>query len=111
YVRHVHLKDYNVQHTPEGFRLVRTALGDGAVPLRAILDTLGKDRDELLVCMELAALEARHVRLKTDAWWQGYPPRDAAAVARCLEATAINALAPDADYRTPWEKGEDDRLE
>ena len=111
YVRHVHLKDYNVQQTAEGFRLVRTALGDGAVPLRAILDTLGQDHDELTVCMELAALEARHVRLRTDAWWQGYPPRDDAAVARCLAATAINALAPDADYRTPWETGEDDRLE
>lgn len=111
YVRHVHLKDYNVQQTSEGFRLVRSALGDGAVPFRAILDILGRHREELTVCMELAALEARHVRLKTDAWWQGYPARDDAAVARCLEATAINALAPDVEYRTPWEKGEDDRLE
>ena len=34
YVRHVHLKDYRVQFTDEGFRLVRCAIGDGAVPFR-----------------------------------------------------------------------------
>lgn len=111
YVRHIHLKDYNVQQTEEGFRLVRSALGDGAVPFRAIIDMIAEHHDEITVCMELAALQARHVRLKTEAWWQLYPPRDAAAVARCLEATMINALPPDADYRTPWEKGEDDKLE
>lgn len=111
YVRHVHLKDYNVQPTPEGFRLIRSALGDGAVPFRAIIDILGAHLDEVTVCMELAALEARHVRLLTDSWWQLYPPRDEAAVARCIEATKINPLAADADYRTPWEKGEDDKIE
>jgi sugar phosphate isomerase/epimerase len=110
HVRHVHLKDYNVQQTPEGFRLVRSVLGEGAVPFRAILDMIATHRDEVTVCMELAALEARHVRLKTDTWWQLYPPRDEAAVVRCLAATAVNPLAPEADYRTPWEKGEDDRL-
>ena len=110
HVRHIHLKDYNVQQTPEGYRLVRSALGDGAVPYRAILDILAEHLDEVTACMELAALEARHVRLKTEAWWQLYPPRDEAAVARCLAATTINPLPEDADYRTPWEKGEDDRL-
>jgi sugar phosphate isomerase/epimerase len=111
YVRHVHLKDYNVQPTPEGFRLVRSALGDGAVPFADILAILGEHLDEVTACMELAALEARHVRLKTEGWWQLYPPRDEAAVQRCLAATTINPLAADADYRTPWEKGEDEQLE
>jgi 3-oxoisoapionate decarboxylase len=110
HVRHVHLKDYNVQSTPEGFRLVRSALGDGAVPFAAILGILGEHLDQVTACMELAALEARHVRLLTEGWWQLYPPRDATAVARCLEATKINPLAADADYRTPWERGEDDKI-
>ncbi len=111
HVRHIHLKDYNVQPTPEGFRLVRSALGDGAVPFAEILAILREHLAEVTACMELAALEARHVRLNTEAWWQGYPSRDDAAVARCIAATKINPLAADADYRTPWEKGEDDRLE
>ena len=34
-IRHVHLKDYRAQFTPEGFRLVRCAIGDGAVPFSA----------------------------------------------------------------------------
>ena len=33
HVVHVHLKDYRVQFTDEGYRLVRCAIGDGAVPL------------------------------------------------------------------------------
>jgi sugar phosphate isomerase/epimerase len=110
YVRHIHLKDYNIQQTAKGYRLVRSALGDGAVPIAEILEIIAKHHDEVTVCMELAALEARHVRLKTDGWWQGYPSRDEAALARCLEATTVNPLAPEADYRTPWEKGEDDKL-
>ena len=81
------------------------------MPFADILAILAEHLDRVTACMELAALEARHVRLKTDGWWQGYPPRDDGAVARCIEATKINALAADADYRTPWEKGEDDRLE
>ena len=45
HVRHVHLKDYRVQFTDEGYRLVRCAIGDGAVPLAAMLDLLAA-RDE-----------------------------------------------------------------
>ena len=32
------LKDYRVQFTDEGYRLVRCAIGDGAVPIVAMLD-------------------------------------------------------------------------
>lgn len=111
HVRHIHLKDYTVQPTPEGFRLVRCALGDGAVPFTDILAIIGEFQDEVTAVMELAALEARHVRLLTEDWWRLYPPRDDAALARCLAATQVNALAAGADYRTPWEKGDDDALE
>jgi sugar phosphate isomerase/epimerase len=111
YVRHMHLKDYNVQPTPEGFRLVRSALGDGAVPFAEIVAIVSEYLEQVTACMELAALEARHVRMLTDGWWVGYPPRDDGAVARCIAATRINALAADADYRTPWEKGEDGAIE
>ncbi len=37
-IRHVHLKDYVSQFTPEGFRLIRCAIGDGCVPLQEIAD-------------------------------------------------------------------------
>ena len=61
--------------------------------------------------LEPGALEARHVRLFTPDWWNGYAPKTASELAACLRAARVNRLPDDADYRTPWERGEDDELE
>lgn len=111
YVAYVHLKDYRVQRTDEGIRLMRCAIGDGAVPLKGLVDILAEHHAELPAVLEPGALDVRHVRFFTDGWWQGYPPREARAFARCVAATLPRALPPDADYRTPWERGEDDKVE
>ena len=110
HVRHVHLKDYRVQFTDEGFRLVRCAIGDGAVPFGAMLDALSAVRPMLTAALEPGALEARHVRFLRPEWWNGYPPKSAKALAACLAAARVNRLPDDADYRTPWEKGEDEAI-
>ncbi|HZP19320.1 MAG TPA: TIM barrel protein [Bauldia sp.] len=110
YVRHVHLKDYRVQFTDEGIRLVRCAIGDGAVPIREIAAILGEHSPHLTAVLEPGALEARHVRLLTPDWWQGYPPRSAEALAACLAAARVHRLADDADYRTPWEQQADGEI-
>jgi len=86
HVRHVHLKDYRVQATDEGFRLVRCAIGDGAVPFVEMLAILAGRHETLTAVLEPGALEARHVRLLTPEWWQGYRPRPAEALAACLAA-------------------------
>ena len=44
HVRHVHLKDYRVQFTDEGYRLVRCAIGDGAVADRGDARHPGGDK-------------------------------------------------------------------
>ena len=75
HVRHVHLKDYRVQFTDEGFRLVRCAIGDGAVPFKEMLAILGEHHETLPAVLEPGALEARHVRLFTPDWWKGYAPK------------------------------------
>ena len=109
-IRHVHLKDYRVQFTDEGYRLVRCAIGDGAVPFREIFDILLADGRTLTASLEPGALEARHVRLFTPGWWRGYAPKDARSLAETLNAARVNLLPEDADYRTPWERespGED----
>lgn len=111
YVAHLHLKDYRVQRTEEGIRLVRCAIGDGAVPFAELVAILARHHAMLPAVLEPGALEARHVRLLTDAWWQFYPPRDDARLQRCLEATGRNALPPAADWRTPWERGKDGEVE
>jgi sugar phosphate isomerase/epimerase len=107
HVRHVHLKDYRAQSTDEGYRLVRCAIGDGAVPYREMIAILAEHHDRLTAVLEPGALEARHVRLFTPEWWNGYPPLTAAELAACLAAARANRLPDDADYRTPWERQED----
>jgi 3-oxoisoapionate decarboxylase len=101
-VRHVHLKDYRVQFTREGYRLVRCAIGDGAVPFSELVEILGRD---LTASIEPGALAARHIRLFTSEWWQGYPPVDARQLAAALRAAQVNRLPEGADHRTPWERG------
>jgi sugar phosphate isomerase/epimerase len=110
YVRYVHMKDYNVQFTPEGYRLIRCPSGDGAVPFRELFDILAQHNDEMLGAIEIGALEARHVRLFTPSWWQGYAPKQASELAACLLAAQRNRLADDAEWRTPWERNADHEL-
>ena len=52
-----------MQFTDEGYRLVRCAIGDGAVPMAAMLDILAAQGQKLTAVLEPGALEARHVRL------------------------------------------------
>ena len=109
-VRHVHLKDYRVQVTDEGIRLVRCPVGDGAVPIAEIAAILAEHHESLTASLELAALEARHIRLFTPGWWTHYPPIAGQELAACLAAARHNRLPEEADYRTPWESGDDAAL-
>jgi 3-oxoisoapionate decarboxylase len=109
-VRHVHLKDYRVQFTDEGYRLIRCAIGDGAVPIRAMLDEISKYHTHINAVLEPGALEARHIRFLNPEWWRGYRPMDAKAFAAALAAARVNRLSDEADYRTPWERQADHEI-
>ncbi len=109
-VRHVHLKDYRVQFTDEGYRLVRCAIGEGAVPIKAMLDEIGKYHIDINCVLEPGALEARHIRFLKPEWWHGYRPMPASAFAATLAAARINRLGDDEDFRTPWERQADQEL-
>jgi 3-oxoisoapionate decarboxylase len=110
HVQHVHLKDYRMQFTDEGYRLVRCAIGDGAVPIAAMLDILAGQGRKLNAVLEPGALEARHVRYLLPEWWNFYPPKSASGLAACLAAARVNRLADETEYRTPWERGEDSAI-
>jgi 3-oxoisoapionate decarboxylase len=109
-VRHVHLKDYRVQFTDEGYRLIRCAIGDGAVPLKDMLAEIAKHHNHINAVLEPGALEARHIRYHDPSWWQGYAPMLAKDFAATLAAARVNRLADDADFRTPWERQADHEL-
>jgi sugar phosphate isomerase/epimerase len=103
---HVHLKDYRAQFTDEGFRLVRCALGEGCVPFELMARTIARLTPDLPVTasIELAALEARHIRLFAAEWWHGYPGRDASELAIAIGRLRRRRLDRYDDYRTPWEQ-------
>lgn len=105
-IRHVHLKDYVSQFTPEGFRLVRCAIGDGCVPFAELAAALDEHSPSLTASIEVGALDARHVRVFAPDWWQGYPSRDERELQTALDRLQTNRLDDNADYRTPWEKRE-----
>lgn len=104
-IRHVHLKDYRAQFTDEGYRLVRCAIGDGAVPFDELREVLAAVSGELTASIEPGALEARHIRAFVPDWWQGYPPREASELATAIGRLRRRRLADDELYTTPWERG------
>ena len=99
-----------MQFTAEGYRLVRCPSGDGAVPFTDIVEILAEHHETMLAAIEIGALEARHVRLFTPDWWRGYDPIKAPQLAAALLAAQRHRLPDDADYRTPWERGDDAAL-
>lgn len=104
HLKHVHLKDYWTYLSDEGYRLVRCPLGQGVVDFPALFDVFAEYCPKVNMSMELGALEARHTRVLCDDYWQDYPPRSAAQLARLLRFVQANAR-PTGDWRTPFEKG------
>ncbi len=105
YVKNVHLKDYQVYMSTEGYRLVRCPLGQGVVDFPALFGILSATCPYIAMSIELGALEARHVRVLADDYWPDYPPRSAAQLAHVLRFVLDNAR-PAGDWRTPFERNE-----
>ena len=103
-LKHIHLKDYVSQFTPEGFRLIRCAIGDGCAPLEEIAAAL--DGSPVTASIEVGALECRHIRVFAPDWWEKYPQREAGELKTALDRLKTKRLDDNADYRTPWELGE-----
>lgn len=105
HIQNVHLADYVAYPSHEGWRLVRCALGEGDLNLRRLFELLNSLVPAVTCQIELVSHSARHVRLLTDAWWRGYPPRDIRDVLPVLREFAAPARSRDEDWRTPWERG------
>jgi sugar phosphate isomerase/epimerase len=105
YVKNIHLKDYQVSMSNEGYRLVRCPLGQGVVDFPTLFEILSETCSQVTMSIELGALEARHVRVLTDDYWPDYPPRSAAQLAHVLRFVLDNARLS-GDWRTPFELNE-----
>lgn len=105
YIRTIHLSDFLAYPTRQGWRLVRCALGEGDFNLRRFLELAAAHVSEVPCQIELVSHSSRHVRLLTDEWWRGYPPRDIRDVIPVLREFAAPSRSYDDDWRTPWERG------
>ena len=105
YVKNVHLKDYCIYLSEEGYRLVRCPLGQGVINFPALFSILAEACPDVTMSIELGALEARYIRVLADDYWPAYPPRTAAQLARVLRLVQANARPP-GDWRTPFERDE-----
>lgn len=104
----VHLKDYFVYLTTEGYRLVRSTLGHGMLDVPALFAVLAEHAPTATCNIELAAINARHIRVLNPAWWQGYPRSYGLDTITALWQYLSGHVSPAADdWRTPWERDED----
>jgi 3-oxoisoapionate decarboxylase len=107
YLKNVHLKDYWIYPSEEGYRLVRAPIGQGAVDFPALLSIFRQSApSELPMSIEIGALEARHIRVLADDYWPDYPPRSARQLAELLRFAQANGK-PAGEWRTPHEREAD----
>ena len=103
HILHVHLKDYRAHWADDGFRLVRCPIGDGGIALGEIAKVIDAEGKNVTASLEIGALTARHVKVLTPEWWEGYPGRTARELAAALAAARVKRLREDEEWKTPWE--------
>lgn len=104
-VHNVHLSDFAAYPSPQGYRLVRCALGEGDLNFRQLFARLAQLAPDAICQIELVGHSSRHVRLLQEEWWRGYGPRDIRSLLPVLQLLAQSARPSTNDWRTPWERG------
>lgn len=103
YLRHVHLKDYRVYPAPNGFRLVRCALGDGVIDFPALFELLDAQEWPVTRSLEVGALQARQIPMLEESWWGEFEGRTLQGSLPALRLV-WNRMGPTyEDWRTPFE--------
>jgi sugar phosphate isomerase/epimerase len=105
HIKNVHLKDYWIFPSEEGYRLARSPIGQGVIDFAQLFTILAEFCPDVTMSLEMGALEARHIRVLADDYWPAYPPRSAAQLARTLRFVYAHAQ-PSGDWQTPFERGE-----
>ncbi|MDD9269658.1 sugar phosphate isomerase/epimerase family protein [Paenibacillus sp. GCM10023248] len=104
YVKNVHLKEYAIYSSEEGYRLVRKPLGQGVINFPELLGIFDEVNPQVTMSVEHGALEARHVRVLQEDFWNEYPERSARQLTGLLRFVK-NHARNNGDWQTPFEKG------
>ena len=106
HLRNIHLKDYTLHPTEEGYRMARCALGQGVVDFPNLLSMINEHHTEITKTIELGAIFARHARMLADDYWAEYPDRDIREMLPFLRLYWEHVQPRDKDWRTPKEREE-----
>ncbi|MDP6116070.1 MAG: sugar phosphate isomerase/epimerase family protein [Planctomycetota bacterium] len=107
FIKNVHLKDYYVYLTEQGYRLVRCPFGDGAVPFDEVLAAVLRESPEATLNIENGATSGRHIKLHENSFWQYYPAAQRERMAPALALAKEHARPADEEWRTPHELEKD----
>ncbi|MFN3652311.1 MAG: sugar phosphate isomerase/epimerase family protein [Armatimonadota bacterium] len=110
YLRHAHLKDYRIHHAPNGYRLVRCAMGEGVIPFPALFELFDAQAWPITRNIEMAALNARLIPIFEPGWWDHLGGRDARQAMRPLQIVWNHLRPMDEDWRTPFERESPEEL-
>jgi len=103
----IHLKDYKIFKSEDGFRLVRCSLGEGEVDFKSILPWLAKSAPDAKMVIELGALEARNVAWLASGFWSEIQSRTQSELVTFFQQLENKISHPTgSSWQTPWERGE-----
>jgi 3-oxoisoapionate decarboxylase len=102
----IHLKEYKIFKSEEGFRLVRCSIGDGSVDFKTILPLLAKNSPEAKMIVELGALGARNIAWLESDFWEEIKPRNHSELIKFFQLLEHQTIrTADDSWKTPWEQG------
>jgi sugar phosphate isomerase/epimerase len=79
-----HLKDMAVEEYPDGFLLSEVPLGEGALDLKQIVETLRKTRPEVRFNLEMLTRDPLQIPCLTEPYWATFPEVPGIDLARTL---------------------------
>ena len=68
-IGNVHLKDYRIQSSSNGYIMHRCALGEGVVDFQYLLSTLNKYNNSIPLTIELGAMNGREAMINNELYW------------------------------------------
>jgi sugar phosphate isomerase/epimerase len=99
-----HFKDFKLVPTEKAALVVGTALGEGSVDLRRVVDILRERAPDPNLNIE-AALDNVEVPLFREGFWRGYPGMTPEQLSPWLAYLCAGAADTHRDWRTPKQKG------